>query len=199
MLFLLLALPQVLWKRRSSALSFIGALENQNFSPTFLEKTIHPKWDYNWNVGLILAPPLRFTGSVTHGSFPVELSGSPESMQTADRESQVSLQGKRAAWDPAWLLSEPMCCSETCQLQFVFFPQWRNFLSEISSQLCSVLLLLLQMGKAKRPREPHTGKAEDPGRPGITAGLQSWLPQPNHEYTSEMSDIPSRIKYVYSL
>lgn len=156
MLFLLLALPEVLWNRRpTTALSFIGALENQNFSPTFLEKPIHPKWDYSGNVGLILGPPLRFPGSLTHGSFPVELSISPESMQTADRESQVSLQGKQAAWDSTWLLSQPMCCSETCQLQGFFSSQWRNFLSEISGQLCSMLLLLLQMKKPKAQRASH--------------------------------------------
>lgn len=80
MLFVLLALPEVLWNRRPTALSFIGALENQNFSHTFLEKTIRPKWDYSGDVGLILAPPLRFTGSLTHGSFPADLSRSPESM-----------------------------------------------------------------------------------------------------------------------
>lgn len=148
---------------------------------------------------LILAQPLRFTGSLTHGSFPVELSRSPESMWTAAGESQLSLQGKQAAWDPAWLLSQPMCCSEICQLQFGFFPQWGNFLSEISSQLCSVLLLLLQMRKPKWPREPHRGKAQSPGWPGIMAGLQSWRPQTNHKHTSEMSDITSRTKYAYSL
>lgn len=192
MLFLLLALPDMLWNRRPTALSFMGALKNQNFSPTFLEKTIRPKWEYNRNVGLITVPPLRFTGSLTHGSFPTELSRSPESMQTADRESQVSLQGKQAAWEPAWLLSQPMCCSEICQLQF-------GFLTEMSNQFYSVLLLLLQMGKAKWPRVPHKGKAQGPGRPGITAGLQSWLPQPKHKYTSKMSDIHSKIKYAYSL
>lgn len=37
-------------------------------------------------MGFILAPPLKFTGSMTHGSFPAELPRSPESMQTAERE-----------------------------------------------------------------------------------------------------------------
>lgn len=117
------------------------------------------------------------------------------------RESQVSLQGKQAAWAPAWLLSGPMCCPEICQLVggLCYFSQQRNFLSDISSQICSVLLPLLQMRKAKRPKGLRTGKVQGPGRPGIMAGLQSWLPQPNHKYTSEMSDIPSRMKYVYSL
>lgn len=70
---------------------------------------------------LNIGPHVKFIGSLT---FPVELSRSPESMWNADRESQVSLQGKQAAWDPAWLLSQPMCYSETCQLQFrlFFFP-----------------------------------------------------------------------------
>lgn len=74
-------------------------------------------------------------------------------MQAADTGSQVCLQGKQAAWDPAWLLSEPMHYSEICQLQFVFvfFPQWRNVLSEISSEFCPVLPLSFQMKMAKRP------------------------------------------------
>lgn len=88
---------------------------------------------------MILGPRLKFTGSLTHGSFPIELSGSPESMQTVDRESQASLQEKQAAWDPAWLLSEPMCCSEICQLQFeVFLPNGEIFCQKFpaSSALC---------------------------------------------------------------
>jgi len=31
---------------------------------------------------------------------------------------------------------------------------------------------------------------------GPCESWQSWLPQPEHAYTSEMPDIPSRIKYV---
>lgn len=142
MLFLLLALLEVLWNRKLTALPFTGALKNQNFSSTLLEKTIYPKWDYSGNVGLILAPPLRSTGSLMHDSFPSELSRSPENMQTADRESQVSLQRKQAAWDPAWLLSQPTCCSATCQLQFglgaFFFPSGDFFCQKFpaSSVLC---------------------------------------------------------------
>lgn len=98
----------------------IRVLENQILSSTFLEKTICPKLDHPENVGLILVPPRRFAGSLTNGSFLIALSRSPESMQAADIGSQVCLQGKQAAWDPAWLLSEPMHYSEICQLQFVF-------------------------------------------------------------------------------
>lgn len=86
-------------------------------SPTFLERTTHPKWQWD----LEPTPPSQ-VHRFPH--FSIELSRSPESMRAADRESQASLQGKQAAWDPAWLLSQPMCYSETCQLQFglFFFP-----------------------------------------------------------------------------
>lgn len=49
----------------------------------------------------------------------------------------------------------------------------------------------------KKARKICGEEAQGPGRPGITAGLQCWLPQPSHEYKSEMSDIPCRIKYGY--
>lgn len=58
---------------------------------------------------------------------------------------------------------------------------------------------MMRKPKIAQAASHYPGKVQGLGRPAIMAGLQFWLPQPNHEYASEMSDIPSRITYAYSL
>lgn len=112
---------------------------------------------------LSILPHVRFTGSLT---FPIELSRSPESTWTANRESQVSLQGKQAAWNPAWLLSQPMCYSKPCQLQFglYFFPvekfAVRNFQPSL---LCSATAA--PNGKAKMAQRASHREGAGPWEP----------------------------------
>lgn len=145
-------------------------------------------WSWSYLSGCRLSDPWQLP----------QLTRSSESMQAADRESQGSLQGKNTAWDSAWLLSEPTHCSETWQLQFVIFPGGGMFCWRFSasSALCCHHFSRWEWQKGQRDLwEEGIG----PRRPGITTGLQCWLPQPSHEYKSKMSDIPSRIKYGYLL
>lgn len=196
MLFLLLALLKVLWNRRPTALCFIGVK-----SPGEPELVSHiSRKDYPSKVEM-----WRWTYPHLSGSQVPSLS--LLSCQEAQKACELLLEKAKWAWRGSRQLGIlPGFPHSQCAAQKpvnyslgYFFSQWRNLLSEISSQLCSVLLLLLQMGKPKWPREPHIGKVQGLGRLGITAGLQSWLPESNHECTSEMSDVPSRITYAYSL
>lgn len=118
MLFLLLSSSPVLWKRRQSSQS--SEHRRTRISP-LLRKRLY-KERKQWKCVFDPGPTSQVSGFLTHGTFPRELTRSPESMKAADRESQWSLQGKITAWDPASLLSETKHCSETCQLQFVIFP-----------------------------------------------------------------------------
>lgn len=94
-------------------------------------------------------------------------------MQAADTGSQVCLQGKQAAWDPAWLLSEPMHYSEICQLQFVFvfFSPVEKCAVRNFQRVLPCFAIVFPDENGKKAREPCRVKAQGPGRPSITTGL----------------------------